>query len=74
MATTDVDPTTLPPITELSPDEAWADFDAQCRRRLNVTGKEFLRRLDAAELEPIVDDPMEHPWVGYLAQLSRHVR
>jgi len=74
MATTDIDPTTLPPIVELSPEEAWADFDATARLRLNVTGEEFLRGLDAGEYEPIIDDPMNHPWVGYLAQLSRYVR
>lgn len=74
MATTDIDPTTLPPVAELSPEEAWADFDATARRYLDLTGEEFLRRLDAGEFEPIIDDPMDHPWVGYLAQISRHVR
>lgn len=74
MATTETEPTTLPPVVELSPEEARLDFDATARRHLDMTGEEFLRRLDAGEFEPIIDDPIDHPWIGYLAQLSRHVR
>ena len=74
MATTPTDTETLPPIIELSPEEEWAHFDAVARKRLGMTGEEFLRRLDAGEFNEIVDDPINYRWVGYLAALSRSVR
>ena len=74
MATTEQETETLPPIVELSPEESWADFDEATRTRLGLTGEEFLRRLDAGEFNEIIDDPINHRWVGYLAQLSRSVR
>ena len=61
-------------VRVLSPEEEWASFDAQTRRRLGITGDEFLRRLDAGEFDDIIDDPINHPGVAYLALLSRSVR
>lgn len=40
----------LPPIKELSPDEAWELFDRQCREWLGISGEEFIRRYDAGEI------------------------
>lgn len=74
MATTDVDPTTLPPVAELSPEEARADFDTQSRRRLGMSAEEFVRRLEAGDFDDIVDDPINHPGCSYLAMVSRVVR
>ena len=74
MATTQTDTETLPDIVELSPEEEWAHFDSVARRRLGMSGEEFLRRLDAGEFDEIVDDPINHRWVGYLAALSPGVR
>lgn len=74
MATIDVDQTTLPPVAELNPEEAWADFDVQCRRRLGMSGEEFVRRLDGGDFDEIVDDPINHPGHSYLAMVSRIVR
>jgi hypothetical protein len=39
-----------------------------------MSGEEFLRRLDAGEFEDVVDDPINHPGIGFLAMLSRGVR
>ena len=74
MSTTGTEIEVLPPIIELTPDEAWADFDAMAQKHLDMTGEEFLRRLDAGEFAEIVDDPANHPRVGILAQLSLSVR
>jgi hypothetical protein len=73
MATTETEPT-RPPIVELSPEEAWADFDNACRRRLGMSGEEFIRRLDAGDFDEIVDDPINHPGYSHLAMLSDIVR
>lgn len=40
----------LPPIKELSPDEAWELFDRQSRKWLGISGEEFIRRYDAGEI------------------------
>ena len=74
MAITEQETDLLPPIVELCPEESWAHFDEATRTRLGMTGEEFLRRLDAGEFAEIIDDPADHPWVGYLAQLSISVR
>jgi hypothetical protein len=74
MAITEMESEVLPPLVELTPEEAWAHFDASVRRRLGMSGDEFLRRLDAREFEEIIDDQFNHPWVGYFAQLSLSVR
>ena len=65
---------TLPPVVELRPEEAWADFDVQCRRRLGMSGEEFVRRLDAGDFDEIVDDPINHPGYSFLAMVSGVVR
>jgi hypothetical protein len=64
----------VPAVVDLTPEEAWAEFDAMTRRHLGVPGQEFLRLLDAGEYEAVIDDPVNHRWVGYLAQLSLSVR
>lgn len=74
MATTETDPLTLPPVVELTPEEAWAGFDHACRRRLGMSGEEFVRRLDAGDFDDIVDDPINHPGYSFLAMLSLSVR
>lgn len=74
MATTDIESETLPPIVELSDEKAWADFDDQCRRRLGMSGEEFVRRLDAGDFAEIVDDPINHPGYSFLAMVSGIVR
>ncbi len=39
----------LPPIRELTEDEAWQLFDENARYYLGISGEEFLRRWDAGE-------------------------
>jgi hypothetical protein len=70
MAITKLKAEVLPPVVELTPEEEWADFDANARARLGISGQEFLRRLDAGEYAEIVDDPINHPGVSYLAYLA----
>ena len=65
---------TLPQMIELSPEEERAHFDALAQKYLEMTGAEFLRRLDSGELDDMVDDPANHRWVVYLAALSHGVR
>jgi hypothetical protein len=65
-----VDEPMLPPIRDLTPDEAKADFDAKARELLGISGEEFLRRLDAGEYDEVLDDPVHHRTVGYLWNLS----
>jgi hypothetical protein len=71
---TQVDSEASPRIEVLTPAEERADFDATARTRLGMSGEEFLRRLDAGEFDAIVDDPINHQWVSWLAALSRYVR
>jgi hypothetical protein len=40
----------LPPIKELSPEEAWELFDHQAQEWLGISGEEFIRRYDAGEI------------------------
>ena len=65
---------TLPPVRELTEEESRQHFDALARKHLGISAEEFWRRLDAGEYADIVDDPIDHPWVGRLAQLSNSVR
>jgi hypothetical protein len=74
MATTEPEVEVLPPVVELTPEEAWARFDGLARQHLGMSGEEFLRRLDAGEFEEIVDDPAEHPWIGYLAHIRPYAQ
>ena len=63
-----------PPREVLTEEETLAYFDATARKHLQMSGTEYLRRFDEGAFDEIVDDPSNHPWVGYLAQLSRSVR
>ncbi len=64
----------MPPIVQLTPEEAWTHFDGIARARLGMSGDEFLQCLDAGEGVDIVDDPTDHPWIGYLAQIRPRAR
>lgn len=60
-------------IRWLSDEEASADFDAQARRWLGISGDEFLRRWDAGDYRRIADDA-DHPHVMSIAMLIPLVR
>lgn len=45
------------PVVWKTVEEDMADFDDMARLRLNMSGAEFLRRLDAGEWEEVIDDP-----------------
>jgi hypothetical protein len=45
----------------LSPEEGRQYFDEQARKRLGISGEEFLRRLDAGEYDGTPDDPEHWP-------------
>jgi hypothetical protein len=59
----------LPPFRDLSPEESAEEFDHQARRRLGMSGEEFLRRWDAGEF-PNTEDFA----VSYVASLIPLVR
>lgn len=63
--------TTTETVTEgvrfLTQEEARAHFDAQARRLLEMSGEEFLRRLDAGEFDDLIDEPGP---IGNLAFIS----
>lgn len=40
----------LPPVKELTPEEAWELFDRQAREWLGISGEEFIRRYNAGEI------------------------
>ena len=61
-------------IRQQTREETLVDFDAQARQVLNISGEEFLRRLDAGELDDVVDDPAAYPGITYLLLLSDSVR
>jgi hypothetical protein len=71
---TDTATETVSPTVELSPDESWAHFDGVARARLGISGEDSLRRLDSGEYDAVVDDPVDHSPIVYLAALSRYVR
>ncbi|HLH23287.1 MAG TPA: hypothetical protein VK066_12245 [Chloroflexota bacterium] len=48
-------------IRWLTPEEGRQFFDEQARKRLGISGEEFLRRLDAGEYRDIPDDPEHWP-------------
>ena len=60
-------------IRWLSDEEARAEFDAQSRKLLGISGEEFLRRWDAGEYRGIEDDA-DHPNVILMAVLIPFVR
>jgi hypothetical protein len=62
------------PIPQRTREETLAEFDAQARQVLQMSGEEFLRRLDAGELDDVIDDPAGYPGITYLLMLSDHVR
>lgn len=41
----------------LSPREAWEVFDAEARRLMDMSGKEFIARWEAGEFAAIADEP-----------------
>lgn len=55
----------------LSPEEAWAMFDAEAREWLNMSGEEFLRKWDADEFD--VDGP-DHTRIIHIYFLIPFVR
>ena len=50
-----VPPDDLPPVLVMTPEERRAVFDRQARRRLGISGEEFLRRWNAGEYEHTAD-------------------
>ena len=61
-------------IPQRTREETLAEVDAQARQVLKVSGEEFLRRLDAGELDEVIDDPVTYPGITYLLMLSASVR
>lgn len=57
---------------ELSYEEGQKLFDAKARRRLNISGEEFIRRWDAGEID--FDDPETHIAVVELWMMLPFVR
>ena len=41
-----------------TPEESWADFDAEVREKLGISAAEFARRYDAGEYDDPDDDPV----------------
>lgn len=70
-ATIQPPPRNIEGVKELTAAEARTHFDAQARRRLGMSGEEFLRRLDAGEFDDAVDLPGP---IGYLEGISLDVR
>lgn len=56
-------------VRELTEQEARAEFDRQARRRLHMSGEEFLRRWDAGEFPDTEDFGVS--WVASLIPLVR---
>ena len=50
-------------VIELTPEQAWAAFDAEVRETLGISAPEFARRLDAGEY----GDPDDDPTIMWLA-------
>ncbi len=50
-------------VIELTPEQAWAEFDAEVRETLGISAMEFARRLDAGEY----GDPDDDPTIMWLA-------
>lgn len=64
----------MAPMRQLSQAETLAEFDAQAQEVLQISGVEFVRRLDAGDLDDIIDDPGTYPGITYLLMLSDVVR
>ena len=62
------------PIPQRTREETLAEFDAQARQVLQISGEEFLKRLDAGDLDDVIDDPVSNPGITYLLMLSGSVR
>ncbi len=76
MATTEPTTTeteTIPTIHWMNDAEACAEFDAEARHWLGVSGGEFLRGWDAGEYRDTIDDE-DHPGVLMVAMLIPWVR
>ena len=65
---------TMAPLPQRTREETLAEFDAQARPVLGISGVEFFRRLDAGELDDVIDDPVTYPSITYLLMLSGSVR
>lgn len=52
------------PFVEQTPEEAWADFDADVRRRLGITAIEFARRYHSGEFGDPDSDP-DLSWLSF---------
>ena len=50
-------------IIELTEEQVWEQFDVDVRRRLQISGVEFVLRLDAGEY----GDPDDYPKIMWLA-------
>jgi hypothetical protein len=61
-------------IPQRTREETLAEFDAQAQQVLQISGEEFLRRLDTGELAEVIDDPGAYPGITYLLMLSGSVR
>jgi hypothetical protein len=61
------------PVVWTTAAEDAAYFDEQSRKRLHMSGNEFLRRLDAGEWDGVIDDP-EHRDVLFLSVVATVVR
>jgi hypothetical protein len=58
-------PSPEPELKVLSGEDAWAFFDAEARRRMKMSGEEFLARWDAGEFAR-----HDHPQHGDIVFLS----
>ena len=62
----------LPPVRELTKEEAWELFDQQTQAWLGISGEEFIRRYHAGEF---TDEQLDRdPDIAYLAMKLSVVR
>ena len=62
----------LPPVRELTNEEAWELFDQQAQAWLGISGEEFIRRCDTGEFS---DEQLDRdPDIVYLAMKLAVVR
>ena len=47
----------LPPVIWVTPEEDRRMFDEAVRRRLGISGEEFIRRWEAGEYDEVFDQP-----------------
>lgn len=57
-------------VIELTPEQAWARFDADVRRRLGISAAEFARRYDAGEYDD-PDDALDISWLALIFEGKR---